>query len=180
VIYGIGIAPRDELAQEAGLAVDDGVIVDAELRSVTDPRVSAAGDCARYPHPHADGLIRLESVQNATDSGGLVGRRLAGAPSLLAGVPWFWSDQGDIKLQIAGLRAPTDQVQLMPPDAAGRAAAYAFRDGQLVAVETLNWSAEHLAARRLMDQRVPISPGDLADTNLAALARSRRAKAVAP
>ena len=180
VIYGIGIAPRDELAQEAGLAVDDGVIVDAQLRSVTDPQVSAAGDCTRYPHPHAAGLIRLESVQNATESGGLVGRRLAGAPSLPAGVPWFWSNQGDIKLQIAGLRAPTDEVQLLPPDAAGRAAAYAFRDGRLVAVETLNWPAEHLAARRLMDQRVPVSPGDLADTNLAGLARSRRAKAAAP
>ena len=81
VIYGIGIAPRDELAREAGLAVDDGVIVDHQLRSVTDPHVSAVGDCARHPHPHAAGLIRLESVQNATDSGVLVGRHLAGAPA---------------------------------------------------------------------------------------------------
>jgi len=179
VIYGIGIAPRDELAREAGLAVDDGVIVDHQLRSVTDPRVSAVGDCARHPHPHAAGLIRLESVQNATDSGVLVGRHLAGAPAPRPSVPWFWSDQGEFKLQIAGLRAAADQVHLTPPDAAGRVAAYAFRDGHLVAVETLNWPAEHLAARRLMDQRVLISPADLAGTSLAALTRSRRAAAAA-
>ncbi|MFJ8105730.1 NAD(P)/FAD-dependent oxidoreductase [Streptomyces sp. NPDC096132] len=179
VVYGIGAAPRDELARDAGLAVDDGVLVDERLRSVSDPRISAVGDCARHPHPHADGPVRLESVQNATDQGALVGRRIAGQPPApYTSLPWFWSDQGDIKLQIAGLRAPSDDVRLTVGDAPERLAAYAFRDGLLVAVETLNWPAEHLAARRLLERRTPVSAADLAGTTLGSLARARRAAEV--
>ncbi|GAB3002537.1 FAD-dependent oxidoreductase [Streptomyces pseudoechinosporeus] len=181
VVYGIGATPRDELAREAGLAVDDGVIVDEQLRSVSDPRVFAVGDCARHPHPHADGLIRLESVQNAIDQGALVGRRIAGgAAGPYKSLPWFWSDQGPVKLQIAGLRASTDEVRVVPGDSdtPERLAAYAFRDERLVAVETLNWPAEHLAARRLLQQDPPVSPADLAGSTLGALARARRTKEV--
>ncbi|MFF3335300.1 NAD(P)/FAD-dependent oxidoreductase [Streptomyces sp. NPDC002888] len=174
VVYGIGAVPRDELARDACLAVDDGVIVDEQLRSVSDPWISAVGDCARHPHPHADGLVRLESVQNATDQGALVGRRIAGASAPYASLPWFWSDQGDIKLQIAGLRAPSDTVRLVAGDSAERLAAYAFRDDRLVAVETLNWAAEHLAARRLLERDTPVRAADLAGSTLGALARARR------
>ncbi|MDX3644038.1 NAD(P)/FAD-dependent oxidoreductase [Streptomyces sp. MB09-02B] len=175
VVYGIGALPRDDLAREAGLAVADGVLVDEQLRSVTDPRISAVGDCARHPHPRAPGPIRLESVQNAIDQGTLVGRRIAGSPSTQESLPWFWSDQGDLKLQIAGLRSPTDEVRLAPGDSPQRLAGYAFRDGLLVAVETLNWPAEHLAARRLLERGTPISTDDLAGTTLSILARARRA-----
>lgn len=179
VVYGIGAAPREELAREAGLAVADGVIVDEQLRSVSDPRISAVGDCARHPHPHADGLVRLESVQNAIDQGALVGRRIAeGATVPYQSLPWFWSDQGPVKLQIAGLRASTDEVRVVAGDTPERLAAYAFRDERLVAVETLNWPAEHLAARRLLQQDVPVSPADLSATTLGALARARRTKEV--
>ncbi|MFE9438450.1 NAD(P)/FAD-dependent oxidoreductase [Streptomyces sp. NPDC006602] len=178
VVYGIGAIPRDDLAREAGLAVDDGVVVDEQLRSVTDPRISAVGDCARHPHPHAEGPVRLESVQNAIDQGTLVGRRIAGSPSSYESLPWFWSDQGDLKLQIAGLRSPADEVRLVPGDSPERLAGYAFRDGLLVAVETLNWPAEHLAARRLLERRTPVLAGDLAGTTLGALARARRAAEV--
>ncbi|MEU3619221.1 FAD-dependent oxidoreductase [Streptomyces sp. NPDC006872] len=179
VVYGIGAAPRDELARAAGLAVDDGVLVDEQLRSVSDPRVFAVGDCARHPHPHADGPVRLESVQNATDQGALVGRRLAGQPpARYESLPWFWSDQGAVKLQIAGLRAPSDDVRLCVGDVPERLAAYAFRGGLLAAVETLNWPAEHLAARRLLERRTPVSADDLAGTTLGALARARRAAEV--
>ncbi|MEU0414556.1 FAD-dependent oxidoreductase [Streptomyces griseorubiginosus] len=178
VVYGIGATPRDELARDAGLAVDDGVIVDEQLRSVSDPRISAVGDCARHPHPHADGPVRLESVQNATDQGVLVGRRIAGTPAPYRSLPWFWSDQGAIKLQIAGLRASTDEVLVAEGDAPERLAAYAFRDDRLVAVETLNWPAEHLAARRLLERLVPVRAVDLAGSTLGALARARRAAEV--
>ncbi|MDQ0829221.1 3-phenylpropionate/trans-cinnamate dioxygenase ferredoxin reductase subunit [Streptomyces achromogenes] len=178
VVYGIGAIPRDDLAREAGLAVDDGVVVDEQLRSVTDPRISAVGDCARHPHPHAEGLVRLESVQNAIDQGTLVGRRIAGSPASYESLPWFWSDQGDLRLQIAGLRSPADEVRLVPGDSPERLAGYAFRDGLLVAVETLNWPAEHLAARRLLERRTPVLAGDLAGTTLGALARARRAAEV--
>ncbi|MEU4222803.1 FAD-dependent oxidoreductase [Nonomuraea sp. NPDC026600] len=178
VVYGIGAVPRDELARDAGLAVDDGVVVDELLRSVTDPRVSAVGDCARHPHPGAVGLVRLECVQNATDQGMTVGRRLAGAPVRYTSLPWFWSDQGDIKLQIAGLRTGTDEVHVLSGESPERLAAYAFRDDRLVAVETLNWPAEHLAARRLLERGGPVSPADLAGSTLGVLARARRAAAV--
>ncbi|WNM31839.1 FAD-dependent oxidoreductase [Streptomyces sp. Li-HN-5-11] len=178
VVYGIGAIPRDDLAREAGLAVDDGVVVDEQLRSVTDPRISAVGDCARHPHPHAEGLVRLESVQNAIDQGALVGRRLAGSPAGYESLPWFWSDQGEIKLQIAGLRTPSDAVRLVAGDSPDRLAAYAFRDGRLVAVETLNWPAEHLSARRLLERRTPVSAAELAGTTLGALVRARRAAEV--
>ncbi|MFF7865482.1 NAD(P)/FAD-dependent oxidoreductase [Streptomyces qaidamensis] len=178
VVYGIGAIPRDDLAREAGLAVADGVVVDEQLRSVTDPRISAVGDCARHPHPHAEGPVRLESVQNAIDQGTLVGRRIAGSPASYESLPWFWSDQGDLKLQIAGLRSPADEVRLVPGDSPERLAGYAFRDGLLVAVETLNWPAEHLAARRLLERRTPVLAGDLAGTTLGALARARRAAEV--
>ncbi|MEU6910676.1 FAD-dependent oxidoreductase [Streptomyces coeruleorubidus] len=178
VVYGIGAIPRDDLAREAGLAVADGVMVDEQLRSVTDPRISAVGDCARHPHPHAEGPVRLESVQNAIDQGTLVGRRIAGSPASYESLPWFWSDQGDVKLQIAGLRSPADEVRLVPGDSPERLAGYAFRDGLLVAVETLNWPAEHLAARRLLERRTPVLAGDLAGTTLGALARARRATEV--
>ncbi|WP_460071395.1 NAD(P)/FAD-dependent oxidoreductase [Streptomyces sp. YKOK-I1] len=179
VVYGIGAAPRDELARDAGLAVDDGVLVDERLCSVSDPWISAVGDCARAPHPHAAGPVRLESVQNATDQGALVGRRLAGQPpEPYAGLPWFWSDQGDVRLRIAGLRAPSDEVRLAAGDSPERLAAYAFRDGLLVAVETLDWPAEHLAARRLLERGTPVSAAELAGTTLGALARARRAAEV--
>ena len=174
VVYGIGAVPRDELARQAGLAVHDGVLVDEQLRSVTDPRVSAVGDCARHPHPRADGPVRLESVQNAVDQGALVARRIAGSAAPYENLPWFWSDQGDVKLQIAGLRSPSDAVHLVPGDTAERLAAYAFRDALLVAVETLNWPAEHLAARRMLERRTPVSAADLAGTTLGALARAAR------
>ncbi|MFE3856045.1 NAD(P)/FAD-dependent oxidoreductase [Streptomyces griseorubiginosus] len=174
VVYGIGAVPRDELARQAGLAVHDGVLVDEQLRSVTDPRVSAVGDCARHPHPRADGPVRLESVQNAVDQGALVARRITGSAAPYENLPWFWSDQGDVKLQIAGLRSPSDAVHLVPGDAPERLAAYAFRDALLVAVETLNWPAEHLAARRMLERRTPVSAADLAGTTLGALARAAR------
>jgi 3-phenylpropionate/trans-cinnamate dioxygenase ferredoxin reductase subunit len=179
VVYGIGAAPRDELARDAGLAVDDGVIVDEQLRSITDPRVFAVGDCARHPNPYADGLVRLESVPNATDQGTLVGRRIAGSPGVpYASLPWFWSDQGDIKLQIAGLRVSSDDVYLATGGSPERLAAYAFRDDRLVAVETLNWPAEHLAARRLLEQDAPVCAADLTGSTLGALTRARRAAGV--
>ncbi|MDX3612149.1 NAD(P)/FAD-dependent oxidoreductase [Streptomyces europaeiscabiei] len=174
VVYGIGAVPRDELAREAGLEVGDGVVVDEQLRSVTDPRVSAVGDCARHPHPRAEGLVRLESVQNAIDQGMLVGRRIAGSPASYESLPWFWSDQGDVKLQIAGLRSPSDEVLLMPGESPERLATYAFRSDRLVAVETLNWPAEHLAARRLLERHTPVSAADLTGTTLGALARAGR------
>ena len=103
VLVGIGAAPRVELAVQVGLPVDNGIVVDTMLRTA-DPQVSAIGDVASFPSCDGGQRIRLESVQNATDQARAVAARLAGnAPAPYHAVPWFWSDQGDLKLQIAGL-----------------------------------------------------------------------------
>lgn len=109
VVYGIGVVPNAELATEAGLAVDNGIRVDAQLLT-SDPAISAIGDAACFASPHADPAgkpIRLESVQNAVDQGKAVAARLMGKPAPYSALPWFWTDQGDMRLQIAGSsRAP--------------------------------------------------------------------------
>ena len=104
VVVGIGVIPNDGLAGAAGLACDRGIVVDALLRTA-DPAIYAIGDCAAFPHPMAQGLIRLESVQNAVDQGKAVADAIMGAPKPYTAVPWFWSDQYDVKLQIVGLHA---------------------------------------------------------------------------
>ena len=106
VVVGIGIIANDDLAKSAGLASDRGVVVDAQLRTA-DPAVYAIGDCAAFPHPMAEGLVRLESVQNAIDQGKTVADAIMGDAKPYTAVPWFWSDQYDVKLQIVGLtKAP--------------------------------------------------------------------------
>jgi 3-phenylpropionate/trans-cinnamate dioxygenase ferredoxin reductase subunit len=103
VLAGVGAAPNEGLARQAGLAVGDGVLVDATL-STSDPRVFAAGDCARFPHPDGTATtLRLESWRNATDQADAVARNMLGHAEPYVPVPWFWSDQYDLGLQIVGL-----------------------------------------------------------------------------
>jgi 3-phenylpropionate/trans-cinnamate dioxygenase ferredoxin reductase subunit len=111
VLVCIGVVPNVELAAEAGLAVGNGIVVDAELKTL-DPAISAIGDCANFPTRFATERVRLESVQNAVDQGRSVAGRIAGKPAPYDKVPWFWSDQRDLKLQIAGLVTGHDQAVL--------------------------------------------------------------------
>ena len=103
-VIGIGAAPNDELARDAGLAVDNGVVVDAFGRT-SDPAIFAAGDVTNHPNALFDRRMRLESVHNAMEQAKAVARTIAGQPQAYADVPWFWSDQYDLKLQIAGVGA---------------------------------------------------------------------------
>ncbi len=121
VLIGIGILPNDDLAKGAGLRVENGIAVDAML-ATEDPAVSAIGDCASVPSPHAGGArVRIESVQNAVDGARCVAARLTGRPAAFTAVPWFWSDQGPLKLQIAGLCQPHDHaVRRGDPGSGGR------------------------------------------------------------
>ncbi|OYU74090.1 MAG: pyridine nucleotide-disulfide oxidoreductase, partial [Burkholderiales bacterium PBB5] len=141
VVYGIGVLPNDELARTAGLAVDNGVRVDGQLRS-SDAAISAVGDLASFHSPWASAQqpwVRLESVQNAVDQAKLVAARLAGQPLPdYDALPWFWTDQGVLKLQIAGLSDPQDETVVLG-DTLGSATAPAFsvlclRGGRLAAV----------------------------------------------
>ena len=162
VIVGVGVLAEDRLAREAGLACDNGIVVDGELVA-SDPAVSAIGDCAQFPHHSAGQLLRLESVQNATDQAKCVARWLTGKPERYAALPWFWSDQGDLKLQIAGLSNGVDRWTLRGDPNNRAYAVFGFRGGALAVVETVNRGAEHMAARRIIGGHLPITPDEAAD-----------------
>ena len=145
----IGVIPNAELAGEAGLAVDNGIVVD-EYLATEDAAIFAIGDCANFPTPFAIGRIRLESVQNAVDQGRCVAANIAGKPAPYDKVPWFWSDQGDLKLQIAGITAGHDTAVLRGDPDSGHFSVFCYRGGRLIGVESVNQAADHVVARRLL------------------------------
>ena len=162
VIVGVGVLADDRLARAAGLACGDGILVDDRLVA-SDPAVSAIGDCAQFPQHSVGKLLRLESVQNATDQARAVARRLTGKPEAYAALPWFWSDQGDLKLQIAGLSHGVDRWVVRGEPKQRAFAVFGFRGDKLAAVETINRGAEHMAARRIIGGGLPINPLEAAD-----------------
>lgn len=157
VIVGIGAIPRTALAEAAGLPVSNGIVVDERLRT-DDPAIYAIGDCANYPSLHTGTRIRLESVQNATDQGRRVAATILGDVRSDAEVPWFWSHQGSLKLQIAGVRLPGDADVLCGDRTTGRFSVCCFRNGRLAAVESINRPADHIAARALLASGRSIDP----------------------
>ena len=160
VLCAIGISPATELAHEAGLPIADGIIVDDVLLTA-DPAISAIGDCASFPHRAAGAMVRLESVQNAVDQAKCIARRIVGHDVRYDEVPWFWSDQGAEKLQIAGLAGDGDTFVARPAPDCGKLTVYAFRQDRLVAVETANAPADHMAARRLLALPEPPTRAEL-------------------
>jgi 3-phenylpropionate/trans-cinnamate dioxygenase ferredoxin reductase subunit len=147
VIVGIGAIPVTGLAAAAGLALDNGISVDA-LLATSDPSIWAIGDCASFPR--GGRRLRLESVQNATDQARALAATLACTATPYNAVPWFWSDIGPMKLQIAGLSDGADET-IETRDAGGMLkSVYHLADGRLVAVETINSNAEHMPVRRLL------------------------------
>lgn len=162
VVVGIGVSANDSLARAAGLACDRGIVVDACGRT-SDPLVFAAGDCTA--RSHSDGtLLRLESIQNATEQGKSVAAALLGQERPFTTTPWFWSDQYDKKLQMAGLSGGADQWVVRGDMAAGPFGVYYFRAAILIAVDTINSGREHLQARKLMDAGTSPTPEQAADT----------------
>lgn len=160
VVYGIGVLPNAELASEAGLAVHNGIAVDAQLLT-SDPAVSAIGDVVSFPSPWAQQPIRLESVQNAVDQAKAVAARLMGKPTAsYAALPWFWTDQGELKLQIAGLSDGHDDTVVLGSEAQRQISVLCFRAGRLVAVESCNRPADHMAARKLIARHTPLSAAE--------------------
>ena len=165
VVVGIGVDPNVDLARDAGLAVQDGIVVDQRLLTA-DSSISAIGDCARFPAAYADCALRLESVQNSVDQARCVAARLSGKPEAYAKVPWFWSDQGPNRLQIAGVASVDDSVVLRGDPAMGKFSVFRFRAGRLSAVESINSAGDHMAARKLLANQTPISPDQAADCSL--------------
>ncbi|MEU6088780.1 FAD/NAD(P)-binding oxidoreductase [Streptomyces sp. NPDC047085] len=159
VLAGVGVTPCAELAEQAGLAVAGGIVTDSRLLT-SDPRISAVGDCALFPHPRASTPLRIESVQNAVDHARLVADRLTGATRPYDDLPWFWSRQYATTLQIAGLGQAHDTELTLPTDDPTAFSVLLFRDGELIAVESVNRPADHMAARRLLADNVPLTPDE--------------------
>ncbi|MGO4583285.1 NAD(P)/FAD-dependent oxidoreductase [Arthrobacter sp. 2RAF6] len=156
VLVGIGVQPNDTLASEAGLEASNGIVVDETLRTA-DPAVLAIGDCASFPSAHAQGRLRLESVQNATDQARHAARTILGAESPYTDLPWFWSTQGPYKLQMAGLARPDDDMLILGNQGAAKFSVLCFRDGILAAVESVNNAADHMAARKLLAAGIAVT-----------------------
>jgi 3-phenylpropionate/trans-cinnamate dioxygenase ferredoxin reductase subunit len=163
-LVGIGVVPNCELALAAGLDCDDGVRVD-KFCVTSDPAIFAAGDCTRHHGRNGD-LIRLESVQNAIDQAKHAALAMVGKPAPYSEVPWFWSDQYDLKLQIAGLAKPGDAIVMRGDPAARKFAAFHLRDGAVAAVEAINAAPEYLVGRKLIAESTHVAPERLADTSI--------------
>lgn len=153
VIVGIGVTANDALASEAGLEVANGIVVD-EFGRTADPAVYAMGDCALLPWQGA--RIRLESVQNAVDQAEAVATLLAGGTAPYEPKPWFWSDQYDVKLQIAGFGLGHDETLVRKGQREGSVSVWYFRQGKLVAVDALNDAKAYVTGKKLIDlERTP-------------------------
>ncbi len=163
VVIGVGAAVNDELAQAAGLAVDNGIVVDEFGRS-SDPAIFAAGDVTNHPNSLFGRRLRLESVHNAMAQGTTVARAIMGDAVPYAEVPWFWSDQYDLKLQIAGVASPDEETYLIRGDPAIRAfSCLHLLDGRLIAIDAVNRPADFLAAKKLIAAGTRIDPARAAD-----------------
>jgi 3-phenylpropionate/trans-cinnamate dioxygenase ferredoxin reductase subunit len=163
VIAGIGILPDSALAETAGLRIDDGIVTDATT-ATSDPAIFAIGDCARRPMAHYGGrMVRLESVHNALEGAKLAASAITGAPAPALETPWFWSDQYDLKLQIAGLFNGYDQTVLRGALEERRFAVFYLAQNRLLAVDAINSPAEFLGAKQLIAKHARLEPAALSD-----------------
>ena len=150
VLVSIGVVPNGELAAASGLSVQNGIVVDTELKT-EDPAISAIGDCAAFPCVHAGGaMTRLEAVQNAADHARTVADRICGKPHPYAALPWFWSEQGPLRLQIAGLTTGHDHTVVRGNIEAGEFSVFCYRGDHLLGIESINRPADHAHARRIL------------------------------
>ena len=161
-IAGVGIAPDVTLAAAAGLKCDNGIWVDESCRT-SDPNVYAAGDCTNHPSVHYGRRIRLESVDNAVEQGRVAGASLCGKDARHDHVPWFWSDQYDVKLQIVGLSQGHDETVVRGDPASGHFAIYYLLQGELIAVDAVNSPKDFMSGRRWIAERRHPDPMKLAD-----------------
>ncbi|MDI3512293.1 MAG: 3-phenylpropionate/trans-cinnamate dioxygenase ferredoxin reductase component [Betaproteobacteria bacterium] len=163
VVVGIGVAANDQLARDAGLECDRGIVVDACGRT-SDPAIVAAGDCTARRLPDGS-LLRLESVQNATEQGKSAAAALLGQDRPFTATPWFWSDQYDRKLQMAGLSMGADTWAVRGDMAGGSFSVYHFQGDRLLAVDSVNAAKDHLQARKLLDACVSPTPWQAGDVS---------------
>jgi 3-phenylpropionate/trans-cinnamate dioxygenase ferredoxin reductase component len=162
VLVGIGAIPNVEIAAAAGLTVNNGIVVDAFMRT-SDPAIYAIGDCANHPSKFTGGRLRLESVQGAVDQAQTAAKALVGKDEPYTAVPWFWSDQYDERLQMAGVPAPDDATVIRRYPDAKQLTVWRMRGDRLTGVEAVNASKDYMAGRRLIDSGKPVEAARLED-----------------
>ncbi|MDI1434587.1 NAD(P)/FAD-dependent oxidoreductase [Polyangium sorediatum] len=162
VLVGIGLVPNTELASGAGLAVDDGIVVD-EYACTADPAILAIGDCANQPSAFAGGRLRLESVPNAIEHARVAAATLMGKREPSAAIPWFWSDQYGLKLQMVGLSAGYEQCVTRGSAGGKEFSAFYLKDNRILAADVLGRPAEFMAAKRLVASRAQVDVTRLGD-----------------
>ena len=166
VIIGVGVIPNTELAEQAGLEINNGIVVDEYART-SDEDILAAGDCTYHYNPIYQRHLRLESVQNALDQASVAASTICGNLKPYSALPWFWSDQYDLKLQIAGLsQGYTDVIVRGDIDGSRSFAAFYMREGKLLAVDAVNRPQEFMFGKRLIMQGNQLDPAQLADDSL--------------
>jgi 3-phenylpropionate/trans-cinnamate dioxygenase ferredoxin reductase subunit len=166
VLVGVGLEPRTELAERLGLKVDRGIVVDSCART-SHPAVVAAGDCTTLPHPRAgQGLIRIESVQNAIAQAQVAAASLLGRSAKFTPVPWFWSDQADLKLQIAGLSHGYDQVVVRGEPSSEHFCVLYYAAGRLIAADAVNAPRDYMTVRKVLGDGTAIPADRAADASV--------------
>jgi 3-phenylpropionate/trans-cinnamate dioxygenase ferredoxin reductase subunit len=163
VLVAVGLVPNIELAKDAGLTLGNGIVIDEFCRT-SDPDILAIGDCTEFPLPFLGGArVRLESVPNAVEQARVAAAVLNGDPKPYAAVPWFWSDQYNLKLQSVGLSQGHDQVVLRPARSAEGFVGFYLKEGRMIAADCVNAIIEFNMAKRLITEKVILDPAALAD-----------------
>ncbi|MEQ8666462.1 MAG: FAD-dependent oxidoreductase [Rhodospirillales bacterium] len=165
VVVGVGVIPNTELAEEAGLACDNGIVVN-EFAQTEDPDILACGDCTNHPSAIYGINVRLESVQNAVDQANAVAKTICGVPTPYIAVPWFWSDQYDVKLQIVGLSQGYDQAVVRGDPAGGSFSVFYLKKGRLIAVDAINSPREYMMGRKLISEGAEPDPEKIVNTDI--------------
>ena len=168
VVIGVGVTPAAELAVSAGVAVDNGIVVNGKCETSVQ-NIYAAGDCTSHPSPLYGRFLRLESVQNANDQGRIAAANICGKDKEYDAVPWFWSDQYDIKLQMVGLSHDFDKVVIRGDATDAHSSGFAlfyFKDETLIAADCVSRPKEFMAAKQLVQRRAKIDPGILMDEGI--------------
>jgi len=182
VVVGIGVMPNTELAADCGLKVAGGIAVD-ECARTSDPAIVAAGDCASFvPHwaPEGAPACRIESVQNANDMAKTAASTLVGRPEPYRALPWFWSDQYDLKLQMAGVNTGFTGFAVRGRVEERKFSLFYFRDDTLIAVDSINRPQDHMLARKLLANRARLSMQEAGDPGFDLEVLANRSEPVAP
>jgi len=165
VLVGIGVIPNTELAADAGLSVSNGIVVDEQCRT-SSPGVYAIGDCTNHPNSILGTRLRLESVHNALEQAKTAASNICGGDASYSQVPWFWSDQYDLKLQIAGISSGYDRIVLRGDPATRSFSCLYLRDGELIAIDAINAPRDFMSSKALIANHEVLSPDMLANTDV--------------